>query len=316
MLGLSALNIGGAPVDVMAHTVWDLLATMWWGVGLGILFVGFMAKIPKEYFSAILGKGGSFNGLLRACLAGLFLDLCNHGILMVGAKLYERGVSTAQVMTFLIASPWNSFSLTLILIALIGFKWTMVFIVLSAVIALVTGLLFQLCETHTLLPKNPNHVEVPEAFCVTADAKKRLKTFKPSIPFFVSIIKDSQNEAAMLLRWLFFSVVLIALTRAFLPMDMFESMFGPTVLGLFATLGVATVLEICSEGSAPIASEFIKSANAPGNAFTFLMAGVSTDYTEILILKDATKSWKIALFLPLLSVPQILLIGYAMNVAG
>ena len=35
---------------------------------------------------------------------------------MVGAKLYERGASIGQVMAFLIASPWNSFSLTLTLV--------------------------------------------------------------------------------------------------------------------------------------------------------------------------------------------------------
>ena len=39
---------------------------------------------------------------------------------MVGMKLYERGASLGQVFAFLIASPWNSLSVTLVLIALIG----------------------------------------------------------------------------------------------------------------------------------------------------------------------------------------------------
>jgi uncharacterized membrane protein YraQ (UPF0718 family) len=54
-------------------------------------------------------------------------------------------------------------------------------------------------------------------------------------------------------------------------------------------------------------------AAAPGNAFAFLMAGVSTDYTEILVMREATKSWKIAFFLPLVTVPQIVLLGWLMN---
>ncbi len=61
---------------------------------------------------------------------------------MVGAKLYERGASTGQVIAFLVASPWNSFSLTLVLIALIGIKWTLAFIGLSLLIAIITGLIF------------------------------------------------------------------------------------------------------------------------------------------------------------------------------
>jgi len=44
------------------------------------------------------------------------------------------------------------------------------------------------------------------------------------------------------------------------------------------------------------------------------MAGAATDYTEIMVIKDTMKSWKIALFLPLITVPQVLFIGWVMNV--
>ncbi len=54
-------------------------------------------------------------------------------------------------------------------------------------------------------------------------------------------------------------------------------------------------------------------AHAPGNSFTFLLAGVATDYTEVMVMKEATGSWKIALFLPLLTVPQVLLIAVVLN---
>jgi uncharacterized membrane protein YraQ (UPF0718 family) len=54
-------------------------------------------------------------------------------------------------------------------------------------------------------------------------------------------------------------------------------------------------------------------AAAPGNSFTFLMAGVATDYTELMSIKDTTKSWKIALFLPLVAVPQVMLLGFVLN---
>jgi uncharacterized membrane protein YraQ (UPF0718 family) len=54
-------------------------------------------------------------------------------------------------------------------------------------------------------------------------------------------------------------------------------------------------------------------ASAPGNGFTFLMAGVATDYTEVMSLRDTTGSWRIALFLPLIAVPQTLAIGLMLN---
>ena len=119
-----------APFKITSSTQWlgtftfaihDLVNTMAWGVGLGIVFIGLIGRVPREFVIAILGDKTGIKGLLRATLAGVLLDLCSHGILMVGTKLYERGASTAQVMAFLIASPWNSFSFTLILWAMVGF---------------------------------------------------------------------------------------------------------------------------------------------------------------------------------------------------
>jgi len=46
------------------------------------------------------------------------------------------------------------------------------------------------------------------------------------------------------------------------------------------------------------------------------MARVATDYTEIMILKDTAKSWKLALFLPLITVPQVLLVAWLINIYG
>ena len=90
------------------------------------------------------------------------------------------------------------------------------------------------------------------------------------------------------------------------------------VMGAFATaaldlLVATTVIEVCSEGSTPIAADLMNRAGAPGNSFTFLMAGVATDYTEIMSIRDTTSSWRIALALPLVTVPQVILIGFVLN---
>jgi hypothetical protein len=117
----------------------------------------------------------------------------------------------------------------------------------------------------------------------------------------------------MVLRWVLFGFVLTALIRALVPDASFQQYFGPTVLGLFLTLAATTVIEVCSEGSSPIAADLLTRAHAPGNAFVFLMAGAATDYTEILSLRETTRSWKATLALPLLSTPQVLLIGWLLQ---
>ena len=120
----------------------------------------------------------------------------------------------------------------------------------------------------------------------------------------------------MVLRWALFGLVLAALIRAFVPADNFATWFGPSMVGLWLTLLAATIIEVCSEGATPIAADLMNRAGAPGNSFTFLMAGVATDYTELMSIRDTTGSWRIALALPLVTVPRVVVIGFLLNLAG
>lgn len=301
-------------LETMSHTAHHMVHAMWWGVVIGAVFVGLLSKIPREFIMSVLGKGGTFSGLLRATGAGVLLDLCSHGILMVATKLYERGASAGQVIAFLLASPWNSFSLTLVLIGLIGLKWTLAFILLSMGIALITGWIFDRLVIANVLPHNHNNFSLPEDFDFRIEAKRRLRETTFNFEFFKDMLFTGIRDSKMVVRWLLFGILLAAALRTILDTEQFEQYFGPTILGLLVTVLVATILEVCSEGSTPIAADILTRAKAPGNGFAFLMAGVATDYTEIMILKDTTKSWKTALFLPLITIPQVFITAWIINV--
>ena len=120
----------------------------------------------------------------------------------------------------------------------------------------------------------------------------------------------------MLIQWLLLGLLLAALIRTFIEASWLQTYFGPTLLGLGATMLGAFILEVCSEGSTPIAAEIFNQAKAPGNAFAFLMGGVATDVTEMMILRQATGTWRIPLFLPLLSLPQITVLAVILNLAS
>ena len=216
-------------------------------------------------------------------------------------------------MAFLIASPWNSLSLTIILISLIGLPWTLAFIVLSAIIALITGWLFDSLVERGVLPANPTQQKLAEDYQFWPEFKKLLATVTINLESALAILKEGLKSSRMVLRWLLVGIVLAGALRGFLSLDDFQQWFGPTMVGLAVTLVMATIIEVCSEGSTPIAADLLTRANAPGNSFAFMMTGVATDYTEVMVIKDTTTSWKIALFLPLLTVPQVVIIAWLIN---
>ena len=166
--GMIGHFVGAGPKGwlIYAHGTYEFMTKAWWGIVVGMVAVAVIGQFPQSLVASMLGRGGTFGGILRATAAGVFLDLCNHGILMIG---------------------------------------------------------------------------------------------------------------------------------------------------LLLTLVATTVIEVCSEGSSPIAADLLTRAAAPGNAFTFLMAGAATDYTELMALRETTKSWRLSLMLPLITVPQVILVGYLLN---
>ncbi|MBV1931337.1 MAG: permease [Porticoccaceae bacterium] len=303
-------------LQVMSAGVYELINKMWWGLVAAVVFVGLLERVPRELVTSALGAGGTFRGILRATMAGLLLDLCSHGILMVGTKLYERGASLGQLIAFLVSSPWNSLSLTIIMVTLIGLQWSLVYIVLSMVIGLISGLIFDALVARGSLPENPARRNNQQPVPVLPELKKLISSARITPAGVGAVLWDGLKDSRMVFRWVFFGLVLATAIRAFVPLDTYATLFGPTVAGLFMTLVAATIIEVCSEGSTPIAADLVTRAGAPGNGFTFLMAGIATDYTEIVVLRDLTKSWKIALFLPLVCVPQVLVLGWMLNQLG
>lgn len=303
-------------LEIYAHSCFELLARAWWGLLIGIVAVAVIGRLPRELVAAVLGRGGSFSGLLRAVGAGVLLDLCNHGILMVGMGLYKRGASLGQTLAFLIASPWNSLSLTFILASLIGWKWVLLFILLSMVIGVITGWLADRLVRAGTLPANPNHTDLPVGYRIGPAFQGVVRSLKPGTENYRRLAREGLAGSQMVLRWIFFGFVLTALIRAFVPDATFQQYFGPTVAGLFLTLLATTIIEVCSEGSSPIAADLLTRAHAPGNAFVFLMAGAATDYTEIMALRETTRSWKAAFALPILCTPQVLLVGWLIQQGG
>ncbi len=289
---------------------------IWWAILLGLSLGGLIDYyVPQEYVSLILAGPGK-NTIFRSVILGFFMSTCSHGILALAIQLHKKGASTPAVVAFLLASPWANMALTIMLIGFFGLK--ALYIVFSAIIiAIITGLIYQFLEERDLVEKNTNIAKIGKDFSIIEDIKKRFKSYHLTSQSLredaIGVSKGAASLADMVLWWVFIGMALASLAGAYIPSHIFTSYMGPTFLGLLATLAVATVIEVCSEGSSPMAFEIFRQTGAFGNSLVFLMAGVATDYTEIgLIWHNVGR--KAALFLPIITVPQILILGFLANI--
>ncbi len=288
---------------------------IWWAVLLGLFLGGIIDNyVPREYISIILARPKKCT-IFYSVILGFFMSFCSHGILALSIQLHKKGASNSSVVSFLLASPWANMTVTIMLLGFFGLK--AFFILLSAIlIAIVTGFTFQFLERKNLIEENKNAIRVDKNFSVTGDLKNRIRQYRFTSESIKSDIKGIwegvMSLSNMILWWILIGVGLASAAGAYIPSDFFTNYMGPSMLGLFVTLIFATVIEVCSEGSAPMAFEIFKQTGALGNSFVFLMAGVVTDYTEIGLLWHNLGK-KTAIWLPLVTVPQVIFLGFLAN---
>ncbi|MBW2990586.1 permease [Candidatus Woesearchaeota archaeon] len=290
----------------------DYLKLIWWAILLGIFIGGIIDHfVPREYVSKFLSTHKK-RSIFYAVGFGFLMSACSHGILAIAIQLYKKGASIPSVIAFLLASPWANLPITILLLGFFGVK--ALFLIVSAIIiAIITGFVYQLLNKKGKIEKNPHTIKISKKFSIRKDIKKRFKKYKWSGADFRGVLKGAWALAKMVMWWIFIGMILASVARAFVPHHFFMKYLGPSLLGLGITLIFATIIEVCSEGSSVLAFEIFNQTKAFGNSFTFLMAGVATDYTEIgLIWSNIGK--KTALWLPVITVPQILVLGYLFNI--
>jgi uncharacterized membrane protein YraQ (UPF0718 family) len=298
----------------------EYLVLIWWAILIGFLIGGIIDYfIPRKYIEKYLSRHRK-RTIIYSIIFGFLMSACSHGILAISIELYKKGANTSSVIAFLLASPWANLPITLLLMGFFGLK--ALFIIISAlIIATITGLIYQAFEKKGLIEcrlcEKGEDKSILEDFSIIKDINKRLTEFQFSLKNIKDAIfgtfKGSWALTKMVMWWLIIGMIMAAFARAYIPGHLFMEYMGPGLLGLIVTLMFATIIEVCSEGSSPLAFEIYSKTGAFGNSFTFLMAGVATDYTEIgLIWHNIGK--KAALWLPIITVPQIIFLGYIFNI--
>ncbi len=311
------LSVGGrllwpdmaGKIGEFAHHVTRFTEMIWVGTVIGVIIAISFSFLPNKFINFFF-KGK--NSLMKCIIAGFLFDVCSHGVLLIAVALYKKGVRLGHVIAFLISTPWNSFSVMVILMNNIGVSLTLVFTGLSMVLAYSTGVCFEL-----LGDRVPQYNKDTRPTTASSLISQRLaESFHWqdwSLKGIFVHIGQQIIAIKSLVRWLLLGILIAAVLRLFLSDVSMMKFFAPSLIGMLATLGLATVIEVCSEGMVPFALDIYTYARAQGNVFVFLLAGVATDITEILILREMTKQWGVVVFYMLILLPQVLLIGWLLN---
>lgn len=311
------LSLGISALQNFWIAFYEYLLLIWWAIILGFVIGGIIDYlIPSAYISKFLSKPEK-RTIGWSVLLGFLMSACSHGILAISMEFYRKGASVPAVIAFLLASPWANLPITILLFSFFGIN-ALLIIVSAIIIAIITGLIYQGLDRKGWVERSRHTAHVSADFSVKSDMKMRWIRFRSSnesgktAKALKGVGEGAWALTKMIMWWILLGMVIASAARTFINHEVFISFLGPTLIGLGITLIIATVIEVCSEGSAPFAFEIFRQTGALGNSFTFLMAGVATDLTEVGMV-SSNIGRRAAIWLPIITVPQILLMGYIFN---
>src|SRR3989338_6908549 len=228
-------------------------------VGLAIIFilvlsqfVFYLSDFPHHFWIY-------FKKIWFPLFLGFIFSGCSHGCLAIALELYKKGASPSAVISFLLASPWANISITLLLFSFFGTKG--ILILLGAfVVSLFTGFLFAFLSDKGMVEKNPHSLDFLDQFSKKNDIQSRWENYHFQATVFIKqdlpkIFIGAFNLSQMVLWWVLLGMTFASLAGALIPITFFQNWMGKDFLGMGVTLGFATILEVCSEGTAPLAFE-------------------------------------------------------------
>ncbi|CVK18269.1 permease [Sporomusa sphaeroides] len=264
---------------------------------LGVFVSSFIHSfVPPEWIQRALPKQ-RLTGIVAACLLGLFIPLCECGMVPIIRRLISKGVPPYIAIAFMLSAPiinplvaWSTY------LAFSGFPPMVFYRLTGAFIAVVIiGFLVSATQRRPVLCAS----EAAAANCCGHHAHKAPN----STPGFMNALREMLYHACddffAMGRFLLLGSFLAALIQVTIPRLTLLSFGQDSVYSIGGMMLFAFLISVCSQADAFIAAPFLEHFSTASLA-AFLIFGPMLDIKNTLML--------FTIFKPLFTLKLILII--------
>lgn len=298
--------------------MFDIILKIWIPVLVGFIIAGLInISLPKNALNKHFKKNNVFT-IIMSSLLGVILSACYIGAVPIIASLRKKGASTAACLTMLLSSPWAGVTNLLIINHYIGATNALLFFITSISIALISGAIFSLLENAQVLD-NKKSISINVLKSCDCESGESFLNKKQQKSLDKKLLKDFPKEILNISigtgKFLIIGLLLAALLKTLAPPSIIVSLFGAgnDVFSILYTVPLASLVELYSEGFTALAGEmYLLGANL-GVVFTMIMVGVTTDITELSMIR-AVFGKKTLIYYVVVSLGIVILTSTMINV--
>lgn len=273
------------------------------------------ASLDVEKVRDYLAAKHRFSGYFLGAMFGSITPFCSCSSIPVFLGFTSAGIPLGITMAFLITSPMINEVAVLLLISLLGWKFTLLYIVVGISVGIMGGFFLDAIKAERWLQsfaadalkqgrvnQKENPLETEEAIPLTLNERHQFA-------------KDETKEIfGRVWVWVFIGVGLGAALHGFVPDGWIEAHLGDRQWwSVPAAVLLGVPLYSNATGVIPIMESLIMNGLPIGTTLAFCMSTVAASFPEFILLKQVMK-WKllVAFFLVLLT--AFTLVGWIFNV--
>ena len=233
---------------------------------MGTLASGFVEVFfDKDSLARIIPRN-AVGGAVVGSLLGLFFPVCECGVVPLTRRLMKKGMPLSAGVTFLMAAPaFNPIVIASTAAAFGVGRVLFLRMILTAIIAIITGLVFS-------MQKNPQELLLP----IEMDAHDETQIVAPLLERVRQALIVAVDEFFEMGHYLIFGIVIAAGMQTLVPQAWMLSVASGPVISVLALMALAIVLSICSTVDAFIALSFVGTFTT-GSILAFLVFGPMVD---------------------------------------
>lgn len=274
------------------------------------------ASLNVEAVRDYLAGKNRFSGYFLGSIFGAITPFCSCSSIPIFLGFTSAGIPLGITMAFLITSPLVNEVAVLLLISLLGWKFTVVYIVVGMLVGMTAGLFLDQINAQRWLQsfaakalkqgqkETFNTVEIG----VTADHKMRIKDRH------LFAKQETMDIFKRIWKWVFIGVGLGAALHGFVPDSWIGNNLGD---GQWWSVPIAVLLGIPlysnATGVIPVMESLIIKGLPIGTTLAFCMSTVAASFPEFILLKQVMQ-WRLLVTVFIMLLVSFTIVGWLLNI--
>lgn len=269
------------------------------------------ASLNVEKVRDFLSGKNRFFSYIMASVFGAITPFCSCSSIPVFLGFTSVGIPIGITMSFLLTSPLINEVAVLLLLSLVGWEITIIYVVIGMAVGIAGGIFLDLIRAERLL----------QPFALKAYQTAQVSNSEPGTNTKLSIMERHEFAKVELLDilnrvwvWVFIGVGLGAALHGFVPESWFEDNLG-SGQWWSVPLSVLAGIPLYSNatGVIPVMESLIIKGLPLGTTLAFCMSTVAASFPEFILLKQVM-TWRLLAIIFVLLLTSFTVLGWLVNI--